>query len=298
LNARGHVDIQGGYGPSDPTNNGDTGIIVYPGSNNIIENNIVEDSGTGYHLEASSAADGNQLYGNLSINTRNGVVIRTRDALAANNTIRNHVVLNPGAVGIYLRDAENTQVFNSSVFSSSTNDGFLCDDVSAGSVSSTKPSCYITNSLSYGNASHGMRQTGQSAFGFNYTASMKNAINYAPASHKSITNRFTAADANVGTKIWIPETSSLKRSGLNGSDIGANILYRYKNGEETSEPLWSPVSGAFPCGVVIAGVNDASGSSCFDVHVRLNVNPTTLPSAYGALPLAAPTNSRTTKSDP
>lgn len=64
----------------------------------------------------------------------------------------------------------------------------------------------------------------------------------------------------------------MKGAGLNGADIGANILYRYENGVLTREPLWNPSTGEFPHGALVAGLNDVPGQSLFDVHRRLNVN--------------------------
>jgi parallel beta-helix repeat protein len=277
LNARGHWDLWDGFGPTDPPWNGDAGIIIYPGSYNLVENNIVENSGTGFHVEASAPSDGNLFFGNISISTRNGVVVRTRDAVVTNTTIRDQVVLNPASTGIFLRGAENTQVLNSSVFGS-TNDGYLCDDQSAGYIWSTQPSCYITNSLSHSNTWFGMRQIGQRSFGFNYTASIGNWMNYVPsAADAAVTNEFTQTTALVGNKIWIPENSTLKGAGQNGSDIGANVLYRSVNGALTGELIWDRYSGAFPCGALVGGLNDWSGWSCFDVHIRLNISSNTLP---------------------
>ena len=71
---------------------------------------------------------------------------------------------------------------------------------------------------------------------------------------------------------FIPSTSTMKGAGAGGADIGANILYRYQNGSLTSQPLWDSVTGEFPHGAIVAGVNDIAGSSLFDVHKRLNVN--------------------------
>jgi hypothetical protein len=61
------------------------------------------------------------------------------------------------------------------------------------------------------------------------------------------------------------------------------VLYRYENGTLTSQPLWDPNTGRFACGAIIPGVNDIAGSSCFDVHKRLNVeaNGCSLPVGYG-----------------
>jgi len=82
-----------------------------------------------------------------------------------------------------------------------------------------------------------------------------------------------SASPDIGTcKAFIPDSSSLKGKGRNGSDIGANILNTYEDGVLTNTPLWNPRTGRFPCGAVVAGVNDVPGHSCFDVHTRLNVN--------------------------
>jgi len=64
----------------------------------------------------------------------------------------------------------------------------------------------------------------------------------------------------------------MKGAGKGGADIGASILYRYERGQATQTPLWDPTTGSFPCGAIVAGVNDVAGTSCRDVHERLNVN--------------------------
>jgi hypothetical protein len=75
----------------------------------------------------------------------------------------------------------------------------------------------------------------------------------------------------------------MKRSGKNGADIGANVLYRYQNGVLTNQPLWNTATGQFPSGVIVGGINDVPGQSAFDVHRRLNVNTDgcAFPSGYG-----------------
>jgi hypothetical protein len=106
-------------------------------------------------------------------------------------------------------------------------------------------------------------------------------------------------------RVFVPDSSPMKGKGKNGADIGANILYRYQDGVLTTVPLWNPVTGEFPHGAVIAGVNDAAGSNVFDVHVRLNVNShgCTLPSWYSrppvtSTPTPAATMTRTATSTP
>jgi hypothetical protein len=64
----------------------------------------------------------------------------------------------------------------------------------------------------------------------------------------------------------------MKRAGADGRDIGATVLRRYRDGVLTTERLWDATTGAFPCGPVVAGVNDDAARSCVGVHRRLNVN--------------------------
>jgi hypothetical protein len=64
----------------------------------------------------------------------------------------------------------------------------------------------------------------------------------------------------------------MRSAGRDGADVGANVLYRYEHGRLTTQPLWDPVTGSFPAGTVVVGVNDVAGQSAFDIHRRLNVN--------------------------
>jgi len=72
--------------------------------------------------------------------------------------------------------------------------------------------------------------------------------------------------------VFVPETSLMKGAGSDGGDIGAEILYRYEDGELTDEPLWDVETGAFPCGAIVEGVNDVAGDSCLDFHEQVNAN--------------------------
>jgi hypothetical protein len=58
---------------------------------------------------------------------------------------------------------------------------------------------------------------------------------------------------------------------VGGADIGANIVYRYQDGVLTGDKLWG--ADGFPCGAVVAGVNDVPGAICRDLHERLNLGP-------------------------
>jgi hypothetical protein len=74
----------------------------------------------------------------------------------------------------------------------------------------------------------------------------------------------------------------MKTAGRNGTSIGATILNRYRDGILTSQPLWDPATGAFPCGAVVPGANDGA-KRCANIHTRLNVNTNgcLFPAGYG-----------------
>ena len=113
--------------------------------------------------------------------------------------------------------------------------------------------------------------------------SFENRLNYNPSSDTNWVAKKTVDPLLGACRVWIPDNSPLKRAGKNGEDIGANILYRYKNGVLTNVPLWNPTTGEFPHGALVAGLNDVAGQSLFDVHKRLNVNTNgcSFPANYG-----------------
>jgi nitrous oxidase accessory protein NosD len=64
---------------SGPPYAGDTGIVLYPGSYNIIENNISEGQGDGFEIQAAyGPATNNQFLGNISINDGYGIGLFAR----------------------------------------------------------------------------------------------------------------------------------------------------------------------------------------------------------------------------
>jgi hypothetical protein len=45
----------------------------------------------------------------------------------------------------------------------------------------------------------------------------------------------------------VPDGSNMKGAGADGRDIGASVLRRYQDGVLTTQRLWDPTTGAFPC---------------------------------------------------
>jgi hypothetical protein len=71
--------------------------------------------------------------------------------------------------------------------------------------------------------------------------------------------------------IALPEGSAVAHVGEHGGPLGAEVLHRVIDGVATDDPLWDPITGAFACGAVRAGINDLAGASCGDLHERANV---------------------------
>ncbi|MEK6746496.1 MAG: hypothetical protein AABY33_05645 [Pseudomonadota bacterium] len=264
--------------PASGNSGGDSLVAVYPGSNNLIENNISERNASGFSIQADGNDDerltvNNRFYGNISL--RDGATgalrIRTRgntiQGMAQNTHMENQVVIDSIGYGGDFRANKNTTVTNTSIFNS---DGYGFIAHAPERVGDGSSTMAIRNSLAVGNSLHGFGVVDYSAFSVTASNSFSNGTNYSPA---SLANGNRSVDPGLGScKVFIPDGSPMKNAGADGGDIGANILCRYENGVLTQTQLWDWSTGQFPCGVRIAGVNDIAGDSCFDVHRRLNVN--------------------------
>lgn len=282
-NSRDYADISGTYHPTINKSRGDACLSIYPGSNIIVENDISEGNDRGVDIEALGAsAQNNQFYGNISVKDTYGFLSNWRDSGAHNTVLQNVVTINPVAYGFFFRSMENTQCTNCTAIGTGDGmDGFRVD-VENVAGAGTK-SFFCTNCLAIDFDTYGIRVQEQDSWNIDYSNANNNgSANYSPKDG-NVANS-TQVDVQLGTcYAWIPDSSPMKGAGKNGTDIGANILYRYEGGKLTDIPLWDPVTGKFPCGSIVAGVNDIAGSSCFDVHKRLNVNANgcSFPSGYG-----------------
>lgn len=288
--SRSRADIPGGF-PSGTLTQGDSCIAVYPSSDNILENIIAENVLSMAETNASndaSLARRNQYLGNILLGTRRpgtssfyGFIITARSSTSQgqprDNTLKNNVIINVGddvggGVGIYSRSSYNTRVENATVINARIS-GYVADKVAA--TGGGDYSFYCTNCLAIGNNGNGFTITSDiQAWSVNRSHAWNNRANYSPSSSLNYRDQLPATvDPAFGTcYLWVPDGSPMKGAGLNGADIGANILYRYENGVLTREPLWNPSTGEFPHGALVAGLNDVPGQSLFDVNRRLNVN--------------------------
>ena len=270
-NSRGWADLPGGY-PSGPNDRGDSLIAIYPGSNNIIENVISEGQGKLAEVNATAITIGNRILGSISINEQDGVWANARgntlDTMPRDTTLQDFVSLNPRHSALYGRAAKNTTINNLSVFGGGG--AVATDDLRAGRRGDGYYSNYVTNMAVQDVRGTAHIQTAQDDWFVNYSNMFNNTRNYNDTSR--VTNSSTVDPQFGPCRVFVPDTSPLKGAGLNGDDIGANILCRYQDGVLTNEQLWDWTTGEFSCGAIVPGLNDRAGESCFDVHERLNVN--------------------------
>ena len=297
--SRGYGNISGGY-----QSGGSVCVSLYPADNSIIENTIA-DSTTGavFDLQASgpTSADNNRFLGNIALSTQYGAVLKARSepgltalAMPKNNTITNFVSVGAKRAGIYIRGARGQRCDHCMVLNTSNSHGLVVD-VEPRVLGDGVYSFFSSNSLALSNGGIGLNVTPQiQTWAITSSNSYANSLNYYPKSTTGFVNP-KSVDASLGScRVWIPDSSPMKKAGTNRSDIGANILYRYQNGVLTNIPLWNKTTGAFPYGALVSGLNNIAGQSLFDVHKRLNINTNgcSYPASYkgSTTTLAAPAN--------
>jgi hypothetical protein len=286
-------DATGGAG------GGSTGVILYGSSDSIVEN-VIGEGVYGLNIAGGTVYDGtpggyrNKLLGVVTLDAKHGSTIRARKFSGpvlplGDNLVKDSVFIRAQNVGVFARGANDTVVENVSVFDTHADAGIAADeDLSEGAPCSANPKgCSITTRsvLSVGNAGKGMTvKTSVMKFWALQDSNLyDNAGGNFPTSETpgdesgSIRRSRSVAPSGMGTgtgkcMLWVPDASNMKGAGAGGSDIGATVLRRYRNGVLTSERLWDPTTGAFPCGPTVAGVNDNAARTCIGVHRRLNVN--------------------------
>ncbi|OQW51025.1 MAG: hypothetical protein A4S09_10860 [Proteobacteria bacterium SG_bin7] len=262
-------------------------VSFYPCENCVAENIIADGSrGKLLHLAELNASGqspmlGSKILGSVAYKTRNNAIYINARGLGVsymprNITLENVVIYDnkDGYTGIKNQSAKNTVIKNVSVLYSG--DGIKTIETLGSQYKNWGDGIFsttMTNTLSAFNSGVGlMIDDGIQTWSGTKVNSYNNGTNYLPAL-PSKWKSATSIDPKLGTcKVFIPSGSPMKKAGVNGADIGANVLYRYQNGTLTNEPLWNRTTGEFPHGALVAGINNIAGKSLFDVHKRLNVN--------------------------
>ena len=278
---------------------GDACVALYPASNAIVENVISENNDHLVEINGSGLCTNNHVLGSVSLNDVNGAYNDSRGyaqvQMIQNTVYQDFVAIGagtnavPGSAtfgflcqGCLNVRCDNCTILNSVASSGQGGHGFLTKDTDAAQYE-TPPSFFSDNSLLAGNAGFGAYIT-TPTFQLDFTDFFANGgVSSPPVSDPRITNERTI-NPQLGTcRVYLPDASPLKTAGKNGGPIGANILYRYVDGNLTTQPLWNPTTGQFPCGATVAGLNNTAGNSCINVHERLNVNVNgcPFPAGYG-----------------
>jgi len=280
---------------------GDEAFSLYGTSNSIIENSISENRANGFQIHgmsnkfdpSGSGGRNNRILGSISLDDAVPALVSSRYVdgkyrNAAGNVFRDFVSAKTTGNGLFLRGAANTLVENVTLQASSAGSGFVADggDPSLGGTCGSRNTegCSFTarNVLSIDNDAYGISCASQKSWRIERSNAFGNDANW-NVGESSISDasgyvqqslQKDAGAVGLGSGeclMWIPAGSPMKGAGTSGRDIGATIRNRYQNGTLTSTPLWNTTSGAFPCGAIVAGVNDGS-IACSNLHRRLNVN--------------------------
>jgi hypothetical protein len=283
-NGASYPDISGGV-KSDHPQGGDGGITVYPGSSNLIENNIVENTGAAFSISAYGTSFGNKWLGDIAGSGNDyGFWFVARQeypglaGMPQDTYVKDCISVGANYYGVYARSNKNTEIYNFSAINNKF--GGIAADKPSSAPGDGYPTFYSTDSLAYNNKTNGLYIVGHSDFRINYHDSIGHSTNYYPSASSYQFSNEMSVDPKLGAcRCWIPDGSPMNGAGI-GGDIGANILYRYEKGSLTSIPLWNS-DGSFPHGAVVSGINNVAGASAFDVHKRLNVNTNGCPFPAG-----------------
>jgi hypothetical protein len=289
VNSRGYPDLPDGEkSHAGAEGRGDEGMTLYQTTDSIVENCISE----GNEFFGNSGQR-NQYLGSIALNNLYGFVVGHHccDGFmeARDNTYVNNVAMGSQYHGFLTQSDVNvfvdhlTSIDNIQYYGLFANNKYSINNSTDPNVTwMVYPSLAVQNSLFLNNNTYGIRVNEDHVEDyayrkFEYLNSYGHGQNYGPGldplKPEDVMEGLSEEDPQMGSCIvFIPESSPMKGAGKNGEDIGANILYRYEDGILTGQPLWDAGTGAFPCGAIVPRLNDVPGSSCFDVHERLNVN--------------------------
>ena len=295
----------------DNRNFGDSAVALYGSSSSIVENCISENHANGFHVAGvSNSLDPsghggrhNKILGSISLDDAIAGLVSSRTVggdynNALGNVFRDFVAIETEGIGLFLRGAADTVIENVTLYASSDAGGLVADGGDpgvGGTCGSRNPEgCDLTarNVLALYNDSYGIAALEQHDWDVEYSNAIGGDAAWSAGEpigdgsgnvRESLMTDPGPIGRGEGECIaWIPSDSPMKGAGRDGRDIGANVVYRYENGQLTSAPLWNLDSGAFPCGAVVEGINDGE-RGCRNVHRRLNVNVNGC-----ALPLSTP----------
>jgi hypothetical protein len=262
VNSRGYADLPGGVVTNNP-GRGDYGIASTT-KDVTYENCISEGNDVGL-LESG---DGTQrLLGSVSLSDRIGLQAQ----LGSDHVHENVAVLGASTWGVYVIGVNSYSARGATIIGAPR--ALVSDSMTSDAAA---PLTFTNTLMLLGSGQIGTEFLSTPRWVIEYTNLYPDT--YPPSGDGGVLRNSLAVDAvGIGAGanrclVYVPSGSNMKGAGKDGGDIGADVIHRYQDGVLTSTPLWDPTTGAFPCGAIVAGINDTPGISCFDVHQRLRVN--------------------------
>lgn len=273
----------------DPTR-GEIAIQVEESSSALLENNVAEVVGTGFSVVARSVGSpytdpspypvsGARLFGNIVRDaTTQGYKIETRcDAAVPCDAVPERIVHDTLIVngvawqtptGVSVDAAPGTRVDNVSLVD--VTNGVV---LKQGAPNAALPfAASAARSLVRGYSGVAFWASGAEDWSWDHCAAeapATEAVAFSPNDARVILP--VTAGGGDGCVAYVGPQSALRGAAGVDGDVGANVVYRYVDGTLTTEPLWDPQSGAFPCGAIVPGINDDPSQSCSGVHERLRI---------------------------
>lgn len=293
VHSRGVDDLPGGLATLDATR-GDRGIYCRGCNNSIIENNITEDWMYGVSvLAAFQGTTNNRFLGNVDLGSTYGAHTGADttppvglEQMPRQTEIRDHVSVGARSAGIYLQSPKGTLLDQVTAINGAGT-GLLA--VAATAPGDGTPTFTASNLLLVGNTTLGLSVDTAVYTGTAWSVTAPwldgNGTPSSPTLTDShITQEHEGAPELSSCLAYVPGSSPAATSGVGGMPIGARVYYQRQGGTITGVPLWDATTNNFPCGAVVAGVNDAVGTSCQDVDTRLNIRQGGCPDMLQVLP--------------
>lgn len=286
--------IAGGFGEGNGLGKADAVVTMYPCRECVQENTIGDGTTAPMYLNEMNATFngsvpliGSKVLGSIcyKCNYGNGIFLNSRNAASLNNTPQNITIKDIALLdydttsgqGIRVSDGVNITIDHVTIQSNpavgGTQHGIRTDDNAGVGSTAAQNSIAMSNIAMSGIEDDGIRISGFDTWSGSNIMANGTTTPFTPVSSDPGWTSVSTVDPGIGVCPWVPAGSAAAGAGTGGSNIGADVLYRYVDGVLTSTPLWDPSTGAFPHGAITAdGVNNVSGNSLNDFHTRVNVN--------------------------
>jgi hypothetical protein len=220
----------------------------------------------------------NQVFGSMALGTnRSGFLVASHCAAArpceqgdqlVSDPLFSNDVVRGGAVGFWSNGGVRVQIENGSIFDV-TESGVLFS-IDAENVGLTSSAFARATQVSAA-ANAGYRSMGYVDWSFARCNAFGPTQSFVP--RDGHVDDPTELDPELGGCYVVVPPGSPLRAAAPGAGVGANIVFRYEDGQLTTTKLWDQTTGAFPCGATVPGVTDASRAdvSCIGVHTRAHV---------------------------